>query len=115
MDTNKVLKFLNLEGLMDHFSGYIEDRVELLKLDFQEDAIRISVKLFLIFLMILFAAFFLLFVSIALAILLNKALDHGYFGYLIMAGIYLLLTLIIYSLRNNETIRDEIYKNINKS
>ena len=115
MDAKGVLKFLKLEGLSDHLSGYVEDKIELLKLELQEDAASIGAKVVLLVVMLIFGMSCLLFVSIASAILLNEMLDHTNLGYFIVAGIYLVLTFLVYGLRNNDKIKSMLYNAIGKS
>jgi len=115
MDTKGVMKFLKLEGLLDHLSGYVEDRIELLKLELQEDAASIGTKILLIGIMLMLGLFFLLFISIASAIMLNIVLVHAYLGYLIVGGVYLILTLIAFAFKDNEKIKKVLYKAIGKS
>jgi hypothetical protein len=115
MDAKGVLKFLKLEGLIEHLSGYIEDRISLLKIELQEDIVSIGTKLLLVGVMLMLALFCLLFISIAMAIMLNLVLGHAYFGYLIVGGGYLICTLIAFALKDNQQIKRVLYKAIGKS
>ena len=115
MDAKGVLKFLKLEGLSEHLSGYIEDRMALLKLELQEDAASLGAKVVLLLVMVLLGMSCLLFVSIASAILLNTFLGHSYLGYFIVAGIYLVLTFLVYGLKDNDKIKGILYNAIGKS
>lgn len=110
-----MLKFLKLDGLSEHLSGYVEDKIALLKLELQEDAASAGAKVLILSIMLVFGLCSLLFASIGVAILLNKVLDHTYTGYLLMAGMYLILTLIAFSLKDNDIIKNTLYKVINKS
>lgn len=115
MDAKGVLKFLKLESLLEHLSGYVEDRMELLKLELQEDAASIGTKILLIGVMLMLGLFSLLFISIASAIMLNIVLVHRYWGYLIVGVVYLMFTLIALALKNNEKIKKVLYKAIGSS
>jgi len=115
MDAKGVLKFLKLEGLSDHLSGYVEDKIELLKLELQEDAASLGAKVVVLLVVLIFAMSCLLFVSIASAILLNELMNHAYLGYFIVAGVYLILTILVFSMKDNSSIKNMLYKAISKS
>lgn len=83
-----IFKFLRLDGLIENLSGYVESRIELLKIEIREDVAKAMAKT-LIFLVMFFLAFlFLIFLSIGLAHFLNQYLAHSYAGYWIVAAIY---------------------------
>ncbi len=115
MDTKGVLKFLKLDNISEHLSGYVEDRIELLKLELQEDTASVGAKILLFTVMLIFGLFFILFISVALAIFLNSVFDHDFVGYLIMAGIYLIFTTVAFALKDNTRIKNILYKTIAKS
>jgi uncharacterized membrane protein YqjE len=115
MDAQKVLKFLKLDNIFDHLSGYIEDRVAILKLELQEEAASFGAKILLLGIMFMLGLAGLLFLSIAMAIFLNIILNHSFGGFLIVGGFYLVLTVIAYSLKDNESIKNSLYKTIGQS
>ena len=115
MDAKGVLKFLKLESISEHLSGYVEDRIELLKLELQEDAAAVSTKVVLFALILIFGLFCLLFLSIALAIIVNNSLGDDSIGYLIVGGVYLIFTLVAFVLKNNNRVKSNLYKKISRS
>lgn len=115
MDARAVLKFLKLENISEHLSGYVEDRIELLKLELQEDAASTGAKILILVVMLIFGLFCLLFVSMALAILLNNVLDHNFVGYLIVGGVHLIVMVTAFVLKNSSRLRDILYKTISRS
>ena len=115
MDAKGVFKFLKLESISEHLSGYVEDRIELLKLELQEDAATAAAKVVLFAIILIFGLFCLLFLSIALAILINNALDDDSIGYLIVGGVYLIFTLVAFVLKKNNRVKSILYKKISRS
>ena len=114
MDVKGLLKFLKIEGLSEHLSGYVEDKIELLKLELQEDGVALGTKLLFFIGIMILGLCCLLFVSIGFAIFLNSIFDHIFIGYFIVAGVYLILTLIIFGLKNNDKIKKTLYRALNE-
>lgn len=84
-----------MEKLIENISRYLEARIELMKVDVQQKlagAIVSAVQLGLLFFMGLFAFIFL---NIALANYLNSLFDNSFGGYLILAGLYIALFLVV--------------------
>jgi hypothetical protein len=91
--------FEKVEGLADHVKEYINTRVELTKLRIAEkvslvigDLIAIAIVILLFLLMVIFG-------SIAGAWALSDWLGKPYAGFLIVAGFYLLLGIIVWIAR----------------
>lgn len=107
-----IFRFLNIDKLIDHASGYIDDRVKLVKLEIREDVIK-TISRASIFVLILFlGSSFLLFLSIGVAHYLNKFYAENYVGFLIVSGFYLFVGLILLIFR--KSIEDKIRERINK-
>lgn len=115
MDARGVLKFLKLENISEHLSGYVEDRIELLKLELQEDAASVGARVLIFMVILILGLFGLLFASMALAILLNNVLDHSFTGYLIVSGVYLVFLMVVFALKNNNSVKNVLNKTISKS
>lgn len=96
---DKILKFLRLDGLFSHVSGYIEARVELVKIEIREEVAGILSRGLLLMLISMIGFLCLLFLSIGLAQYLNVVLESSFTGYLIVAAFYgvLLLGLLIFN------------------
>lgn len=80
---------------------YIENHVELLKLDATEKTLKIigiSVPLFLISIM---SSFFVILLNIGLALMLGKWVNNYALGFFILSGFYLLMIVLAYVLRNH--------------
>lgn len=100
-----LLKFFKLEGLVNTLTGYVETRIELLKYEIKEDMAKAISRIALVLLVALLFTFFLLFISVSVAIKIGEA--WGTFaGFGVVAGVYLVLMLIIL------LFRDPIGKNI---
>jgi uncharacterized membrane protein YqjE len=90
-----LLKFLRLDNFVHNITGYVETRIELMKVEIREDVSKVvarglvSIALFLIGLM------FLVFFSAGLAHYINGFFDKPYAGYWSVAGMYAALFLIL--------------------
>jgi uncharacterized membrane protein YgcG len=91
--------FEKFEGLTDHVKQYINTRIELAKLHIAEKTSQVISQLIAITLVILFFIFFIVFGSIAGAWALSNWIGKPYAGFLIVAGIYLLLGIIVWLAR----------------
>lgn len=99
MFKESILKFLKLEGLLSNITGYVEARIELMKLDIKEDLARGLAKI-AVFVVLGFAlTLFILLISMAIAFKIGESLGN-FSGFAIVAGGYFLLGCILYILRN---------------
>ncbi|WP_336515789.1 phage holin family protein [Pollutibacter soli] len=91
---------INIDGLFEKTSDYLENRVELLKLQAVDSSSElvssISSKLILAVIVI----FFLVLLNIGLAIWIGDTLGKMFYGFFIMAAFYLLIGLIFYAFRD---------------
>jgi uncharacterized membrane protein YqjE len=83
-----LFKFLRLDNLLDNLTGYVEARIELLKIEIREDVAKVLAKALMILIVIFLALLFLLFVSIGLAQYLNTIFGKPHVGYWMVAGVY---------------------------
>jgi len=98
---DSIFKFLRLDNLVGSLTGYLETRVELIRLEIREETARILSYALMIGLLLLLGILFILFVSIGLANYLNDFFNSSSSGYWIVAGIYGLPCLLIFLLRKN--------------
>ena len=97
---DSILKFLKIDGILSNLSGYVEARVELLKIEIREDIVKALTKVS-IFLLLTFAfTLFILFSSVALAYLIGRNLGMEA-GFGIIAGAYFLVGLILFLFRES--------------
>ena len=90
----------NAEAIQENAKNYIETTVAYYKLKSFKKAmntVAFAVKVFLIVLCLTFVLFF---VSIAGAIALGNYLHSYIYGFLIVAGVYFILAIIIYSIKD---------------
>jgi uncharacterized membrane protein YqjE len=108
-----LLKLFKLDGLVNTLTGYVEARIELLKYEIKEDMAKAIARLSLVLLTAIFFTFFMLFLSISVAIKIGEALGT-FAGFGIVSGFYLLLMLIIIIFRSSisKIMEDKIKENI---
>ena len=94
-----ILKFLKLDTLVGHVTGYVETRIELMKVEIREDIAKTIARSIVLISLILVGFFFLLFVSVGLAHFLATKLQSAYMGYWAVAGGYGILFLILFLFR----------------
>lgn len=104
------LKLFDLDKLVNTLTGYVETRIDLLKIDVKEGLSIAITKLILGSLLSLFSFFIVFFVFLGVAALLNEVLDSAYWGYFISAGFFTLVLLVILMLR--EKIADKIRQQV---
>lgn len=93
------MKIFDFHKVIEAFNGFIETKVEILKLDAREEVGTLIAKLLVLLLISLFSALVLLFVSLAGAYAINQGLESAYAGLLIVGGIYLVIAMVLYSNR----------------
>jgi hypothetical protein len=93
----KILKFLNLDGVISNLSGYVENRVALVKIEIREEVAGILSRGLMLMLIMMVGFLCLLFLSLAAAQYLNSVLLSEYGGYVIVGlffGIVMLVLLL---------------------
>ena len=100
-----IFKFLRLDGLFNHLTGYVEARIELLKIEIREDIAKALAKALanaMIYgVIFFFGCMFMAFFSVGLAHFLNRYFSQTYIGFTIVAGLYLVGFLIFMIFRKN--------------
>ena len=94
-----VLKFLKLDSLVDHITGYVETRIELMKVEIQEGVSKVLSKALVSVVIIAFITLFVLLISMALAFKLGESVG-AFGGFAIVAGFYFLIGLIAFLYRD---------------
>ncbi len=85
--------------MIDTLKDYAEKRLELLKLQATEKSSLGAGNLVFIILVSITLLFFIVLLNIGLGLWIGSLLGNYAYGLLIMAGFYLLLTLILFALR----------------
>jgi uncharacterized membrane protein YqjE len=101
MDLSSIFKFLRLDNLIDSLSGYVETRLELLKLEVREEIIRVVSYGLMVGVCFLLGLLFLIFFSIGLANYLSDYYGTTFTGYWIVSGAYAVICVIIILVRKN--------------
>jgi uncharacterized membrane protein len=83
-----IFKFLRLDTIMGHLTGYIEAQAQLLKMEVREEVTKMLSRGIVIVAVIVLASLFLLFFSVGLAHYLNGFFTQAFIGYWIVSGIY---------------------------
>ena len=94
-----ILKFLKLDSLLQHMTGYVEARIELMKVEFREDLAKSMARAIILITLILVSFLFLLFLSIGLAHFIISYTHVAYIGYWSVAGLYLVFFLLLFLFR----------------
>ena len=99
------LKLFDLDKLLDTLTGYIETKIELLKLDAKEELSAAMIKLAVLLLVAACILLAIAFLSFGIASLLNQYLDSSYLGFVGVGGLYLILAALVYSQKEAITSR----------
>ena len=98
----------HIDRLIDHLVGFIETRIEILKLDAKEEAVRVIAKLLTIAVIVLFGTLFFIFLSVAIAIFLNQIMGSAYMGFVVLAGFFFLLWMSVLIIKKTKWYNDQI-------
>ena len=97
---DSILKFLKLDSLVSHLTGYVETRIELMKLELKEDLARTLSKAIVFLVLGLAFMMFIFFISMAIAYKIGEQI--GIFGgFATVAGFYVLVALVLLLFREN--------------
>jgi uncharacterized membrane protein YqjE len=112
---DSVLKFLKLDSLIENLTGYVETRIELTKLELKEDIAKSLSKVLLFILMGAVFTLFVVLISVAVAHLIAKSIG-AFGGFAVVAGFYLLLSLLLYGFRHviGEKLQDQLVEIMKK-
>jgi hypothetical protein len=95
---------LKVDNLVDNVAGFIENKIELTKIEAKETAAKVIVKAILFSAIALFSIFTLIFASVTAALAINSALESNYLGFLIITGFYLLLLITAFVIKGNQNL-----------
>lgn len=90
-----------IDNLMESLTGYIEAKVELIKIDIKQEGARLIATAIIYTFMTLLALLALISLTIGLGALLNKAFDSEYLGYLLITVIYLAIAGVIFAMKDS--------------
>lgn len=99
---NPISKFLKLDNLISNLTGYVETKVELIKVEVRDDVISGLAKAITYLIISFVFAMVLLLLSIGLAFVLAERIGT-FWGFGIVGGIYLVLGVILFFSRQSMT------------
>ena len=97
----------SIKTLIDQSKDFLETKIELTKLKAIDKSADVLSTAIVMVSMIFFGSLFVIFISIALALMLGNWLGSAHYGFLIVGGVYGLLLLLIY-LRRDKWIKTPI-------
>ncbi|MEY3405561.1 MAG: hypothetical protein RL161_991 [Bacteroidota bacterium] len=109
---DELLKFLGVDTLVRTFTEYVEARVELIKKEIRDEIATQVSKIIVIIMLMLIGLLTLAFLSIAAGFLLSEWLGSTTYGFLCVAGLYLLFSIILWLGRDGAS--NAIAENIKK-
>ena len=92
---DSILKFLKLDSLIGHVTGYVEARMDLLKMEIREDIAKAIASAVVAVALSFVGLLSFLFFSVGLAHFANSYFDQPYAGFWSVAGLYGFLFLIL--------------------
>jgi uncharacterized membrane protein YqjE len=109
MIRDSLAKFFKVDSLISNLTGYVETRVELLKIEAKEEISKQASNAIVYGAMLFLFAFVLLFFSFAIALKIGERLGN-FTGFSIVAGFYLVGGILIFV--NREKLIKTIEKKI---
>lgn len=98
------MKLFDLDKLVDTLTGFLETKIELLKLDAQEESAKLIAKAVVSLMIAVLCFMAILLISIGLSNLLNSYLESNFLGYIIVGSLYLCFAGIVY-IRRKDLLR----------
>jgi len=92
--------------IKENIEGYIETRIELIKLETQEQLTKFIFQVAKSLILFTIGAMVVFFLSVALAMGINQGFESRYAGFLFMAGFYLLIFIIVYIYKDSKIVND---------
>jgi uncharacterized membrane protein YqjE len=107
----KLLKFLKMDSLIDNLTGYVEARIELMKIEIKEEVAKGIAKALVMIVVMAVLMLSVLLISMAVAYKIGEAVGT-FGGFAIVGGFYLLAGLTVYLLR--DSISDRLEKQLDE-
>jgi uncharacterized membrane protein YqjE len=109
MIRDSIAKFFKVDSLISNLTGYIETRVELLKIEAKEELSK-GLSNVLVYLLLAFVfALVIVFISVAVALVIGDRIG-SFAGFSIVGGFYLLVGMVLMKYR--ETLVQKIEKKV---
>lgn len=104
-----LFKLLRLDNLVENLSGYVETRVQLLKIEIREDVAKVLSRGLVHAVILLFGFLFFIFFSLGMAQYISSLFSDTYSGYWIVSGFHLLAFLVFWAVRKRADRAFESY------
>ncbi len=110
-----ILKFLKMDSLIENITGYVEARIELLKIEMKEEVAKSLARALVYAVILALSTLFILLISMAVAYKIGEKVGT-FGGFAIVAGLYLLSGLLVYGFRNSiiEKLEDQFQEKMKK-
>lgn len=105
---------LNMTEILTTIKKLIEVRFKILKSGIQDQISLLIARVVMLVLMVLAASFVLLFGSISLAFYFSELYESTSIGFLFLTGIYFLIFIILYVMRNSTFLQGGLKNSITK-
>lgn len=103
---------LKLDNLISNVTGFVETRIELMKLEVKEDLAKAIARITLFIIIGFIVTLFILLISMAVAYKIGES--TGIFGgFALVAGFYFILAVILVICR--DTVRDTLEKRLSEN
>lgn len=104
---------LRIGEIIQTIKGIVETKVEMVKLEIQDQISGILSRLVILVLMGVSLVLVLLFMSLSLAFYLSQYFESPHMGFLMVGVLYLLILVILYLIRDNDPTQDKMQKGLN--
>ncbi|MBL0181942.1 MAG: phage holin family protein [Chitinophagaceae bacterium] len=91
--------FAKVEEMAEHVKEYVNNHIASAKLNVAEKTSGVLANIIAMAVALMVFVFFIVFTSVALAFVFAKLTGEYYWGFLIVAGIYLLIGLLVWTMR----------------
>jgi uncharacterized membrane protein YqjE len=109
---NSLTKFLKLDSLIGNLTGYVETKIELIKVEVKQDLAEGLGKVIGYLLIAFVFAMVIMFLSLGVAIVLSNHLgDFAGFG--IVAGFYLIIGIVLFA--NRDALSSKFTKQVSQT
>lgn len=103
---------LNIGEIIQTVKSMIETKIEMVKLDIQEEFSGIVSRFFILILIGAMAFLVLLFLSLSMAFYLNQIMNSSFFGFLIVGSIFMIVVLTLIISKNSRGLQRRIQASI---
>ena len=107
-----LFSFLHVDSIVKNLTGLVENRVELFKIEFKEDAAKAGAKIIVILISLISSFMAILFISFGFGFALGEWLDNTMVGFVLIGGFYVLILVIFIGLNKALNINAKLEKKI---